>query len=271
MAQVSWEEIISSDSFTFIVGKDGDKFIMHSAMVASQSKALDRLANGEAMEAIERSVVWKDVDKYTFIRFSQFAYMGAYKKVLPTKRLSYIPPPQPERVLRPNEKVVWNSAGSSRRSQLWEEFMNLYQLDHDYKTLENNPQNDDLKVFLGHARVYVFAECYGIEGLKQHSLARLHVVLKVLGLYKSTICDFVGLVRYTYENTAANKDALRSLLSSYAACNFEELWKSDGFQQLFTECEDFFKGLDGKTPETVGVMPIEEALIRPDEAKDGTG
>lgn len=51
---------------------------MHSALVASLSRPLDRLVNGWFVEALGGSVSWPSVDEATFILFSRFAYTGDY-------------------------------------------------------------------------------------------------------------------------------------------------------------------------------------------------
>lgn len=64
--------------FKCLIGPDKSEFIIHSALLASQSKVLDRLVNGQMKEALEGEVHWAEVDTDTFIRFSQFAYTGDY-------------------------------------------------------------------------------------------------------------------------------------------------------------------------------------------------
>ncbi|KAG6002198.1 hypothetical protein E4U21_003329 [Claviceps maximensis] len=70
---------MSSKPFEFLVGPEKKVFTIHSALVACQSAVLAQLINGDMKEATEGSVVWEHVDEQTFIRFSQYAYMGIYR------------------------------------------------------------------------------------------------------------------------------------------------------------------------------------------------
>ncbi|CAH0057351.1 unnamed protein product [Clonostachys solani] len=78
MAAIPYDAILSSGMFKCLIGPDKSEFIIHSALLASQSKVLDRLVNGQMKEALEGEVYWAEVDTDTFIRFSQFAYTGDY-------------------------------------------------------------------------------------------------------------------------------------------------------------------------------------------------
>ncbi|KAK7224371.1 hypothetical protein V2G26_012374 [Clonostachys chloroleuca] len=78
MATILYDAILSSGMFKCLIGPDKSEFIIHSALLASQSKVLDRLVNGQMKEALQGEVHWAEVDTDTFIRFSQFAYTGDY-------------------------------------------------------------------------------------------------------------------------------------------------------------------------------------------------
>lgn len=85
-----------SDQFTFRIGGHGKKFVVHSAAFARQSKALDRLMNGNMIEGSSRSAIWGEVDEEDFIRFCQFAYTGDYTTPFPTvEEVSKDIPPTP--------------------------------------------------------------------------------------------------------------------------------------------------------------------------------
>lgn len=77
---------ISSKPFEFVVGPNKRVFTIHSALVASLSPVLERLVNGDMLEAKTGSVVWEHVDEQTFVRFSQYAYMKTYEYPLSTVR-----------------------------------------------------------------------------------------------------------------------------------------------------------------------------------------
>ena len=54
------------------------RYMMHSELLAQQSKPLEVLVNGDMTEASEGVVGCLEVDPGTLIRFCQFAYMGDY-------------------------------------------------------------------------------------------------------------------------------------------------------------------------------------------------
>ncbi|KAJ9653420.1 hypothetical protein H2201_009145, partial [Coniosporium apollinis] len=70
--------IIASTPFKFLVGQDRKLFTVHAALVAHHSKSLSVLVDGHMLEAKEGCVLLEDVDEYTFVRFSQYAYTGDY-------------------------------------------------------------------------------------------------------------------------------------------------------------------------------------------------
>ncbi|KAI7776480.1 hypothetical protein LA080_005309 [Diaporthe eres] len=74
----SYEDIISSDIFTFMVGPNGKEYNVHDTAISRLSKPLGVLINGDMREAKERCVKWPDVDEKTFVRFVQWAYTKTY-------------------------------------------------------------------------------------------------------------------------------------------------------------------------------------------------
>ncbi|KAM0460812.1 hypothetical protein ACHAO4_001604 [Trichoderma viride] len=94
----------------------------------------------------------------------------------------------------------------------------------------NQAHEDYTSTFLSHARLYVFAECYGITGLMELSLSELHGALVTFRLYEERVNDVVELVRYCYDNLVP--EALREMITLYAVCKIEKLWVSEEFQVL---------------------------------------
>ncbi|KAK4067415.1 uncharacterized protein Triagg1_7595 [Trichoderma aggressivum f. europaeum] len=96
---------------------------------------------------------------------------------------------------------------------------------------ENNLANEDYtNTFLSHVRLFIFAECYGIAALMTHSLNGLHWTLENFTVHQERVDDVVTLVEYCYENLAP--EPLRNLVTLYAACKIDKLWKSDKFCAL---------------------------------------
>ena len=88
-----------------------------------------------------------------------------------------------------------------------------------------NPAEDYTPVFLGHAKLYVFAEKYGIDPLKKLALHKLHGTLCQYTPYEARHIDVVELVRYVYDNTPSRKamDKLRRMVTHYVAYQAKQI------------------------------------------------
>ena len=96
----------------------------------------------------------------------------------------------------------------------------------------------DTPVFLGHARLYVFADKWGIEALKTLSLHKLHKTLVTITPYSARLDDVAELVRYTYAHTpglAHEMNALQSLVMKYLTYEVTNLIRSLEFDQLLEQ------------------------------------
>ena len=93
-------------------------------------------------------------------------------------------------------------------------------------------------VFLGHARLYVFAEKWDIDNLRQLSLHKLQQTLACFELYRERLVDVTELLTYAYSNDNTRDrqddtiDELRSLLAHYAACVVKDLNADASFQDF---------------------------------------
>ncbi|PNP53799.1 hypothetical protein THARTR1_05923 [Trichoderma harzianum] len=258
--------IASSVPFRFLVGPNEREFTIHSALFTCQSPVLERLANGSFTEAAEKCVKWTSVDEDTFIRFWQYTYMGNYTAAPPVtvaieseseaapersprRQIQPPPPPKPHPrqqpvpalfdARRPPARKV--TPEELKRQALWTAFLKLHSSDPD-STFDNpgyvrfpgattNPANEDYTdTFLSHVRLFIFAECYGITALMAHSLNELHWTLEKFTLHDERVNDVVALVDYCYENLAP--ELLRNLVTLYAACKIDKLWKSEQFCAL---------------------------------------
>lgn len=93
-------------------------------------------------------------------------------------------------------------------------------------------------MFLCHARLYVFADKYDIEALRDLSLSKLQQTLASFTLYKERVEDAVDLLQYCYANTlerVGKQDSLRVLVILYVACVVEKLAGNKRFQSLLRE------------------------------------
>ena len=103
------------------------------------------------------------------------------------------------------------------------------------------PEEDYTEVFLGHARMYVFAEKYDIEPLKTLALLKLHRTLSIFTLFRERVGDIITLLKYVYANTAeavdGNEDT-RTMLAHYVGCEIETLIKDGEIKDLMLDNGD---------------------------------
>ncbi|RSL82138.1 hypothetical protein CEP52_017036 [Fusarium oligoseptatum] len=200
------DNILSSDFFKFLIGPEKKQFFIHSSAIACQSRALEKLVNGDMREA-------------------QYAYTGDYRAAQPHTRdgiglkqcfppPSTSPPPKSKKI----RKVKTFSSGGymavpTKDKDLWSQFKKLYpEPAPDHEVEDNTPEDDFSEVFLSHARLYVVADYYGISALKVLCLRKLHQDLERFTIHEEAIGDIAQLVRFCYEHTV-KPDDLRELVN----------------------------------------------------------
>lgn len=179
------------------------------------------------------------------------------------------PPPEPEPEPEPeyamyDEPVMFDGfaysrgtkkgkgtfTGPPKRDQLWKQFKKL-----DYDVPPPPPSSEELpspslmdhsEVFLSHARIYVLADYYDIEGLVVLSLKKLHRALINFELSRDRVDDVATVLDYCYANTVdkgGNQDRLRHLLTLYTACKVETMWPSTYFQEILERSGELSKAV----------------------------
>ena len=254
--------IVGSSHFKFLVGPDRKEFTIHSALVADQSEALNVLVNGGMKEAIEHCAIWQELDEETFLRFCQFAYTGSYDGAEPQKRKAEEHAPVPDTVGKSDNKITNLSIkqrgnkhispppplfGVTKKDLLWNKFCSLHPGPQVKVTTSGNAPDDDYtEVFLSHAQMYVFADCYGIVALENLALYKLRQALMRYTLYREGFHDIFQLVKYCFSSTVdkgGQRDPLRTLVCIYVACKVEDLWKNDDFGELMDTLSEFPRAL----------------------------
>ncbi|EHK23802.1 uncharacterized protein TRIVIDRAFT_179232 [Trichoderma virens Gv29-8] len=217
-------------------------------------------------EATERQAIWEEIDEETFVRFSQYVYTGNYDEAEPKKREAELVTPCPTE----HDKAVlteWNTmpphlnhmllrqkgAGKppvpiKKKDTLWNKFQKLHPLPTapSPSLRPNGPDDDYNDVLLRHARIYTFADYYGIEALQTLALHKLRQALIQFKLHAGGCGDIARFVRYCFNETVdrgEQADPLRSLVCLYAACKVEELWNVAEFQDLMITLPEFPAGL----------------------------
>lgn len=99
------------------------------------------------------------------------------------------------------------------------------------------PLEDYSEVFFSHARVYVFADKYDIEPLKNLALQNLHQTLAIYNLYSERCGDIIALIRYSYANTVGREgvEDLRALLTDYMGFEMATLARDEDFKTFLLE------------------------------------
>ncbi|QYT00954.1 BTB domain-containing protein [Trichoderma simmonsii] len=277
MNSIPPDVIASSVPFRFLVGPHEREFTIHSALFICQSPVFERLANGSFTEAAEKCVKWASVDEDTFLRFWQYTYTGNYAAAAPVSvaiesKSEDIPErpliPSPPQIQPPIQPLPFSGLFDSgrppptrhvppeelKRKALWAAFLIKRSSDPVAPSYtpgsvrfpgatKNHANEDYTNTFLSHARLFTFAECYGITALMTHSLDELHGTLERFTLHKERVDDVVALVDYCYENMAP--EPLRDLVTLYAACKINKLWKSEKFCALVEAHSDLSMALLG--------------------------
>lgn len=99
----------------------------------------------------------------------------------------------------------------------------------------SEPAQNYTSVFLGHARLYVFAHEKGIESLKVLTLQKLQKTLAAFWISPIRVQDLVELAEYTYTNTQQyenRRDELRNLIVLYFVAEEDQLSQTEDFLSL---------------------------------------
>ncbi|KAM0805424.1 hypothetical protein BDR22DRAFT_884955 [Usnea florida] len=262
--------VFTSPLFKFIV--DGTAIYLHASLVSQHSKPLERMMNGHMAEAQQGFAVLKEVDEGTFTRFAQWAYSGYYTsaehEVQPNTTYKGSTPAQDVTEYLPTQEEMkwefqWPEVGRSRDSSK-QYLIDLFRSKYE-KYLRSsssfrlprpneNVAEDYTNVFLSHARVYVFADQYDVQGLKSCARKELHLALANYTLYPDRTGDIIALIRYIYSNTGESVSGvmdLRSVLKEYMSCEMDTLMKDPTFKELMFEdggalLGDFMKAVQRK-------------------------
>ncbi|KAK3938086.1 hypothetical protein QBC46DRAFT_390929 [Diplogelasinospora grovesii] len=264
MGSISFEDIISSKTFRFSIRMQKREFAMHSALISAQCPALSKLVNGEFKEARDFHAELESVNEETFILFAQYAYTGDYnsemskgllkgprkeamsfivkdsemelkqsspelKDVMPALKEAPAEPSVSSKKKRCSKCKRPHEEDTTRRDKLWGEFKNACSSNLPPRIDWLVAKSCSGNVFLSHARLYVFADCYGIFRLMDLSFYKLGKALVDIEVDSDKVAD-VDVLQYCYNELTPLK--LRSLLVLYAACKVETLWKSTKFREL---------------------------------------
>ncbi|KAK4445484.1 hypothetical protein QBC34DRAFT_164264 [Podospora aff. communis PSN243] len=243
---ISYEHITSSSLFHFSIGPQRRKFAIPSILITIQSPAFERLVNSNFKEAQESHAELDNVDEDTFVRFVRYVYTGGYGTEAPevtppaTSGSLFGSPFDNSRIERSNP---FGSAGfgasrydepGSECSQFQRMVSSLQVSERPYR-IAPSPESAHLEnAVLSHAKVFVFADYWGVTRLKELSLRRLGKCLEEMELTedKAEADEMAGLMEFCFDDKDPRPEELTSLILLYSACNIRNLWKSDRFQEF---------------------------------------
>ena len=229
------------------------------------------MINGHLSEAQQGFAILEDVDEGTFVRFIRWAYNKDY----PAPEHTLVEDNSETSAQRPTPESSkdtywglnddddwsgWSSKkgkkkkntghSSSSKGSLRESFITKYDssswghsVDASIPGPRGNraPEEDYSEVFLGHARMYIFAEKYDIQPLKTLALLKLHNTLSIYTLFPERVGDITTLLKYVYANTAEAVDGsedIRTMLAHYIGCEMETLIKDGEIKDLMLDNGD---------------------------------
>ena len=153
------------------------------------------------------------------------------------------PPPVNEEELPYKEKSIRMQYLRDSFSRLNLDFGPRHKPAKDCFSPKPNTQDQDFTpVFLGHARLYVLADKYGIESLCQMVLSKVAQTLEIFTLYHRSVTTVIEFVRFVYSDGfryVHGIGALRSLVTSYIASTLGQLGDDERFERLLEDGGDF--------------------------------
>lgn len=231
------------------------------------------MINGDLSEAKQGSALLEDVDEATFVRFIRWTYSKDYPSPDPTtvdlgdKEGAFVS--ETAGVIDVIDDIIevresdetWGPCGRpSKKDKKKKEKTPVPKSTLKDSFIEScsdvgrrgrwkamtmpscrdnkGPHEDYTEVFLGHARMYVFAEKYDIAYLQELSLQKLYHTLAIYTLYPERVGDITSLLKYVYANTAETKDGLediRTLLAHYIGTEMGTLIRDGENKDLMME------------------------------------
>ncbi|KAF4457246.1 hypothetical protein F53441_810 [Fusarium austroafricanum] len=243
--------IATSKLFTFIVGAHETKFTIHSALVTNQSQVLNVLVNSHFKGSLEGTVKLPSVDEATFLSFWDFVYSGDYGA------------PQVgngEDLGSHDDGIGWweGSTGAEfarlfqecsgqdtrksthpHRSPIWNSFFKAWA--PKPRPRVSGHWRICPELLTHHARVCVFADYYGVDGLLKIALGRLFSGLEMTVPSGDGWTRVMELPSLTFHNLAPQ--ALQNLVAHYVACHIEVFRSQEGFQDMMQDPQCSMKDL----------------------------
>ncbi|MCJ1310958.1 hypothetical protein MMC25_004627 [Agyrium rufum] len=249
-------DFLSSKQFTFKIGPDGTEFHIPVDLITALSPALKQLACGSMKEAETGIVTFEEIDVETFLRICQFAtrsnYDGEFPDYYPNNDGGY----STYWVDYSYNSITRPKNDGSFESRRYAHPYQKAQMSTQSKEVATTaiPAHDCTREVIGHARVYTFADQWGIRDLVMTAIGKLWRFLRVLSMKQDLIPSILELISYVYDNTNEPlkdqpPEPLRDLLASFVAWythgdrsrSYRNLDWDDAFQLHLSFSRDWFR------------------------------
>ncbi|KAG5954252.1 hypothetical protein E4U57_004679 [Claviceps arundinis] len=209
-----YEGILKSPTFKFVVGEAKEELFLHSTLVASKSEVLGKMIKGPFIEGQLGYATLADEDVQTVAAFAEFIYTGDYKIKIreDTPQCDDGIPVLPSRRFEDNTKILKRPSNEHWR---------IFTRSMEYggrgcaTGFSWGIDTDCSNYFIAHAKISIFADCYGVAELLDLALNKLHRALCGFRLSRNRMNDILTLVRFCYERPGLEK--LKRLVASYSA------------------------------------------------------
>lgn len=215
---------ISSGVFTLHVGPSRRRFDIHKALLGAASPEFKKHVYNDMIEGKSGNMTLLDEREDTITRFIQWAYTGDYPS--PGASATVVPiSPEPGELA-----VLFQEPGDSSSP-----------------SSEHEPEEDGDPLLMAHARLYVFAERFNIQQLKQQTFDKLTTGIVAVGvpIERESKVTMIYLISYAFGNLpkCVVKDRLLEYLGLYASWTLESLRMEPEFFELLQTDIDFVKEL----------------------------
>ena len=282
---------------------EGCDFPVHSALVTMHSWPLDRMINGTMKEAQEGRGCLEEVDKIAFSQVCRWLYSGDYSDLAAPPGATGVVVPEAENARVSDSDAAHESESESlsedtdlgepqrkrRKRSVVDQRLAAAEMVPTRHCLRTRQRaflklvtppyystsvstsafrgEDGSDALLYHARIYVFAEMYNIQKLRDLTLFKLH--LKLVDYGDGQVSPIVPLVDYIYQNTMPRENPildLRTWILEYVAYRMEDFASLSEFSDLLSQDSGVLKDyqalvvrtLDpfGKWKRTVSPKPL---------------
>ncbi|TKW56134.1 hypothetical protein CTA1_3005 [Colletotrichum tanaceti] len=236
-------EIAQSRVIKFIVGPEKVEFNVHEASVTWLSQPLNALLTNGMQESVDARVVWEDVEPGTFTKLLEYAYSGSF--TVPDEEI------QPETSKHLSLRGKIKNRQKSTKNLLPHHMYAMEYIEHcnassassaipkaksganSSRTIAQSTRHSE-EYYLAHARLYVLAEKYGMDGLGALCAEKAWQSLVDNPRESYLVLALTNMFRHVWPRTMPN-DAFRTLLLRYAIIHIRWMMSSKTFVQTLND------------------------------------